>query len=292
MASWFRWYHGCVSDPKLGVVARKCGQPKYLVIAVWAALLEMASQATERGDVAGFEADDFAEALGADTEAVQAVFGALCGKGLISENRVVAWDKRQFEGESAERTRRYRERKKHGETSPSVTGASPNVTETTDSEQNRAEQIQIGGVAAAPPPVKVRRAASLPESWQPSEALLVWAKAKAPGVDPDLETEKFRNHATANGRTAKNWDAAWKNWLLKADEMRANRPGYQQRGVPVSSGGNSPDDLWARRLSHYDRDRKSSTWFENIWGPAPDDPHCRVPKAILQQYGYGKGEAA
>jgi len=135
MASWFRWYHGCVSDPKLGVVAKNCKQPKYLVIAVWAALLEMASQASERGDVTGFEADDFAEAVGANTEAVQAIFDAMATKGLISENRVVAWDKRQFEGEGAERQKRYRERKKHNVTGSDVTVTQRNVTVTTEQTQ-------------------------------------------------------------------------------------------------------------------------------------------------------------
>jgi hypothetical protein len=142
MASWFRWYHGCVSDPKLGVVARKASQPKFLVIAVWAALLEMASQAAERGDVTGFDADDFAEALGADTEAVQAVFNALGEKGLIETDRVAAWAKRQFEG--ADTTAASRQKRKRERDKPHVT-ESHAVTDR-DGRDNRnvtaSEQIQ------------------------------------------------------------------------------------------------------------------------------------------------------
>lgn len=158
MASWFRWYHGCVSDPKLGVVARKCKKPKYLVIAVWAALLEMASQASDRGDVSGFEADDFGEAIGADTEAVQAVFDALREKGLVDVDRVAAWAKRQFEGAdntAAERQKRKRQRDKANVTdSHAVTAVTErDVTEITASDteqtqiQNRTE-IKSNPVAA------------------------------------------------------------------------------------------------------------------------------------------------
>ena len=40
---WFRWHHGLVTDPKLGLIARKADTSMAEVIAVWACLLEAAS---------------------------------------------------------------------------------------------------------------------------------------------------------------------------------------------------------------------------------------------------------
>ena len=52
---WFRWYHGTVDDRKWLVVSRYCGQSRAVVLAVWCALLEFASQAEERGSIAAFD---------------------------------------------------------------------------------------------------------------------------------------------------------------------------------------------------------------------------------------------
>ena len=36
-----------------------------------------------------------------------------------------------------------------------------------------------------------------------------------------LETERFTNHAVANGRSLLDWDAGWRNWVLKAEEIHS-----------------------------------------------------------------------
>ena len=46
--NWFRWYTGAASDPKFLVVAKRAGQNVASVIAVWALLLERASECAER----------------------------------------------------------------------------------------------------------------------------------------------------------------------------------------------------------------------------------------------------
>ena len=58
-------------------------------------------------------------------------------------------------------------------------------------------------------------------------------KAATLQVDVDTELEKFRNHAEANGRTAKNWQAAFRNWLIKAAELR----GVNGRGQKRADAG-------------------------------------------------------
>ncbi len=111
---WLRWYHGTLLDPKWRVIARRAGARVADVVAVWASLLEEASQAAERGSVAGWVAEDIAAALDLETETVEAIYAAMEGK--VRDGDVLpAWEKRQPKREdttAAERKRRQREREK------------------------------------------------------------------------------------------------------------------------------------------------------------------------------------
>ena len=55
----------------------------------------------------------------------------------------------------------------------------------------------------------------LPDSWKPTEAHE--EKAREKNLDVNLQAETFRNHALANDRRARNWNAAFSNWLIKAN---------------------------------------------------------------------------
>lgn len=114
---WFRWYHGSVSDPKFTVVARKSQQPRSLVLAVWAGLLECASQADDRGSLVGVELDTLAACLDVDDEAVETIYQAMIDKELIVEGRIANWNRRQVyrEDDSRDRVRRFRENQKNRE---------------------------------------------------------------------------------------------------------------------------------------------------------------------------------
>lgn len=113
---WFRWYHGTVADPKLALIARKAKQPRSLVISVWAALLEHASQAKERGNLGGLDVETLAMTLDVEDESVMAVIAALEAKGMIVDQRLASWDKRQVNREryddSRERVARHRAKRK------------------------------------------------------------------------------------------------------------------------------------------------------------------------------------
>lgn len=120
---WFRWHHGCVTDPKFQLIAKKAGASVAEVLAVWACLLEAASQAETRGNPGepDFEAIDCA--LGLDEGKAQAIYSRMNERGLLREDgAIAAWEKRQPKREregdsSADRTRAYRERQKtHGDT--------------------------------------------------------------------------------------------------------------------------------------------------------------------------------
>jgi len=56
----------------------------------------------------------------------------------------------------------------------------------------------------------------LPASWQPNETHREYASAER--INLDFQAERFRTHAEANDRRIVNWDAAFKNWLLKAEK--------------------------------------------------------------------------
>ncbi len=115
---WFRWYHGAISDDKWPLAARKSGQPVAVVVAVWAALLECASQAEDRGCIAGFDPESLDALLQVPDGTSQAVLEALSAgsRPRVSGGRIIKWDERQplreREDLSTTRTRLHRGRQK------------------------------------------------------------------------------------------------------------------------------------------------------------------------------------
>ena len=114
---WWRAYHGMPVDPRWMVIARRAGgecTPGH-VVAVWAAMLDRASQSSERGSVVGFDHESIAAFYGWEESLVLGIVEALEEKGLTKGGRVVKWDEKQPDTEDktrAERQRRWRERQK------------------------------------------------------------------------------------------------------------------------------------------------------------------------------------
>jgi hypothetical protein len=114
---WFRWHHGSVTDPKFQLVARKSGAGLPAVIAIWAYVLEKASEATERGHFGALDAEavDCMFALADGTTA--RVLSEMDVRGLTLAGVVLSWDKRQPKREreddkSTERVRAHREKQR------------------------------------------------------------------------------------------------------------------------------------------------------------------------------------
>lgn len=84
------------------------------------------------------------------------------------------------------------------------------------------------------------RAAQLRDSWKPSESHQ--QRAQETGLDLPQQVELFRLHAQANGRTAKNWDAAFTTWLINAKKF-ADRDAERNRRFP-----SNPRRAAARRI--------------------------------------------
>src|SRR5690606_23891700 len=93
-----------------------------------------------------------------------------------------------------------------------------------------------------------KRAVKLPTDWEP--VLTPAAQRIVDGWPPgklDAELQRFRDHAADKGRVSKDWQAAFRTWLTKADEwmIRDGRSG-QPRGPQPRSGDGSVDYLLNR----------------------------------------------
>lgn len=102
--------------------------------------------------------------------------------------------------------------------------------------------------AGGSPKRKPKRAHPLPASWTPTGEHE--KRAASLGLDLAQQVELFRLHAEAHGRTAKQWNAAFTTWLIKA---------------PTFDRGTSPASPSAPKL--VDRDA-ASEWVREEWRAA------------------------
>lgn len=133
MTDWFRSWHGAPTDPKWLGIARKAGVAPGIAVAVAWALMDRASQADDRGSIAGYDADGLACFFGCDPEQVDAIVSAMEEKGVINDGRLTNWEKRQPKREdtSTQRVQAHRERNKpHAKRSETQCNAPDTDTDT------------------------------------------------------------------------------------------------------------------------------------------------------------------
>lgn len=93
---WFRWHHGSVNDPKFQLVAKKSGSSVADVIALWACLLESASQSSDRGNAGEIDFEAVDCSLGFDDGMSIKIYESMKVRGLVDpDGRITSWDKRQ-----------------------------------------------------------------------------------------------------------------------------------------------------------------------------------------------------
>ena len=98
---WFRWHHGTVNDPKMMLIARRAGVSVPDVLAVWAAILESASESEERGTFTlDCEAHDCL--FGFEDGCTSRIVEAMEQRKLVEGDTVVAWHRRQVKREREE----------------------------------------------------------------------------------------------------------------------------------------------------------------------------------------------
>lgn len=147
---------------------------------------------------------------------------------------------------------------------------------------------------AAAARARSRLAAPIAADWQASAADLAWAARACPDLAPALlaaETERFRNHAIGNNRTAHDWGPLWRNWVMKAKldpfDFAQGRPRAAGR---LAGNGAAPahlpsirmggaDGLWKVRLTGY---RPGQPW--KYEGDPPGGPNCKVPAELISHW--------
>jgi hypothetical protein len=93
------------------------------------------------------------------------------------------------------------------------TNDGPPVVPTTD-QRETSKTNKTSKASGAKAPREPKRGAQLPEDWKPGEGHVRLAKER--NVNLLFEVEQFRDHAKANGRVQKDWDAAFRTWLRRA----------------------------------------------------------------------------
>lgn len=108
---WFRSWHGAPTDNKWLLIAKRASVKPIHVSGTWWALLDHASQHSDRGFVGDFDQETFALFAGMEEEHVSRIVTALCDKGLIVDDRIGQWGKRQPKREDETAGDRQRKRR-------------------------------------------------------------------------------------------------------------------------------------------------------------------------------------
>jgi hypothetical protein len=132
-----------------------------------------------------------------------------------------------------------------------------------------------------------KKASRLPESWRPAPGGIEYAeKCGLSTGEIDREIERFRNHWQAKaGRDAAklDWDATWRNWVLKAAEIlgRSPKPSGNGKAPERSAFGEVID--WRKRIAW--SNEHAGEWPESLWGPRED-----VPAEFEHLFGEGAAQ--
>jgi len=154
-----------------------------------------------------------------------------------------------------------------------VTLGTPDVTSTTADVTSRASRCDI---AMSPEPLRTvkeppieppgraraKKATQVPDAFEVTDELYDWAwfQLTIPKQRVDAETDKFLDHFRANGKTMKDWTAAWKNWMRRSLEFGPRNQ---------SNGRASPG-----RMSAFDETQAAITEvFERINGTRSEAQH-------------------
>lgn len=244
---WFRWYNGSTRDPKFGLIAKRVGTSTAEVIAVWAAVLEAASESSQRGNAGEIDFDALDFLLGLQEGRAAAIYAEMVGKGLVRDDAQVSkWEKRQPKRErddpdSYERVKAFRERKRH-ETPSNADETLRNASETPCNaketlEEKREEKKEHPptprkrGVGESPPgfdafwaawPKRLSRGQAEKAFAQisPTEQLLAEILA---GIERATTSEQWRREGGRFIPHASTWLRA-KGWLDETGTVTAIRP--------------------------------------------------------------------
>lgn len=199
---WFRLYAEFASDHKIQMMPESF-QRRYIMLLCLRC---------SNGDVTLHD-EEVAFQLRISNEEWSETKAVFLAKNLIDQaNGIPAWNKRQFVSDSsAERVRRFREKKKQ---SGNVTVTSPDTDTDTEQIQSRTEKR------------KVKRGTRLSPDAEMSDEWRGFCKTERPDLDPQKVFAKFVDYWAAKPGekgTKLDWTATWRNWVR---EERSQRPGF------------------------------------------------------------------
>lgn len=97
----------------------------------------------------------------------------------------------------------------------------------------------VGEFHMTRPPKPEKKGTRLPPDFTVTSEMLSWARAECPTIDPERETDKFRDHydaAPGQKGVKRNWNATWRNWMR-------NAVGYQRNGKNQGSTSTNTERL-------------------------------------------------
>lgn len=242
---WLRWYHGCVTDPKFPLIARRSGQNVAAVLAMWAALLERASMSDVRGSIDGFDCESFDALLGLEDGACQAILAAFEAKGMIIDGYISKWRERQptrerDDNNSTDRVRKFRKRQKalQNQESNDCNASETPCNATEHHETPRREEIreekrdqdpphtppQAGGEGEDNPPVESGR--KLRQHFTPPvpDEVDAYCRQRDNGIDGQEFCDFYASKGWMVGKNRmKDWKAAVRTWENERRKRAAER---------------------------------------------------------------------
>jgi hypothetical protein len=237
--------------PKTRKLARLLGVSIPAAIGHLHLLWHFALKYAPDGDLARFDNDEVADGCMWEGDS-STLYDALRGACWLNDDATIH-DWHEYGGkaikqkeDNAKRQQEWRDRQKTvSKPSPNkpvtVTSPLPNALDNKRVEETKEEETKGERTGRA------ARATPAPDVFPVSDEMRQWATANAPGVDVDLQTERFLNRNRAEGKTYKDWTAAWKNWVTSPySQPTARAPAVRA----THTNGFQSDDAFAKNLAH------------------------------------------
>jgi len=256
---WFR-FHSCTIESRK---AQTLGRKEPGLYFHWINLLCLANVTRPRGTLPPVE--DIAYKLRLGREKAEGIIEALIARRFIDQKgdtfEMHDWEDWQADRDVAPVNRRGKGTPSSQETHANVTPSSQenhaNVTHTVAENHDRVEERRVEErrgeeIAPAPSgaaPEKAKRERVIPLS-AIDDTILDDLQEKHPGIDVRREFSKFQNNLKAKGLKYQDYSAAFRNWLLKGEDIeRINATSRLQNGRGPAGAGLSPAEQTRRRLA-------------------------------------------
>lgn len=143
---------------------------------------------------------------------------------------------------------------------------------------------------------KTIRNTIVPEDWRPSDKALARTRERYPSIPLEAEIEKFIGYYRSKNIKRSNWDATWRTWCAKGNEiakeawMQKPTPGASHGAPAINPATGKPvtrDDFWYACIDHGIDPRP----YVNFWKPSmglPGDPGWADQQAYLDRH-TGRG---